>query len=77
MKTFDIPTQKYQSTGGARRAYAAFWGAAWGGSDAALRALAALVPSSNDLKGNPSPFDGSNSRCRFMLWLMRENGGGR
>jgi hypothetical protein len=58
---FDIPAYDYQSTAGARRCYFRTFGREWPGTDADLRALAALVPPPTDF-----------SRCNFLIDLMRE-----
>lgn len=72
--SFDIPTHPHNSTEGARREFARFWGEDFHGNDADIRHLAAKVPSSNSLAMH-APF-GTKSRCEHLLWMMRESGAG-
>jgi hypothetical protein len=64
-KRFDLPLWDYQSTGGARRAYAARYGRDWPHDDRELRALARAVPE--------DPADCCfGSRGEHLLNAMRE-----
>jgi hypothetical protein len=64
-KKFDLPLWDYQSTGGARRAYAETYNRTWPFDDRELRALARDVPE--------DPADCCfNSRCQHLLNTMRE-----
>jgi hypothetical protein len=60
---FNIPESAWQSTRGAREAYARMWGREWPHDDDYLRQLAREVP----------PGEPGFSRCTFLLELMREN----